>query len=222
MFKKYIKYFILGAITLAAFAILCPIILNQPEILKASKSSFMARWGESLNHSWKERSVSKTSNLGEDSIYKKGNRVSITNADIERATKFFQLSGDNETVAREKAIIETEQLYALYAEAINKGYSVTDQEVKEYLNELKELLNTANNKEDIQDLIQAFNSEEEYWEFQFSVYQINLPVQKYVKDIEEAYMKELQISGFTGDADKEWSDHFEALKEELVKKEAFK
>ena len=56
-----------------------------------------------------------------------------------------------------------------------------------YLDELKEIINGATNKDEAQALINQFDSEEEYWQHEFEVYKINLPIEKYLNsgDYEE-------------------------------------
>ena len=64
---------------------------------------------------------------------------------------------------------------ATYQKAISEGYTVTDDEVWAYLEELKNIINEAVNKEEAQALINQFDSEEEYWQHEFefikSIYQ---------------------------------------------------
>ena len=62
-----------------------------------------------------------------------------------------------------------------------KAILVTDEEVWAYLDELKEIINGATNKDEAQALINQFDSEEEYWQHEFEVYKINLPIEKIFK-----------------------------------------
>lgn len=106
------------------------------------------------------------------------------------------------------------QREALYQAAIENGYSVTDEEVWNYLEELKDTIHNAGNKEDIIAIIRQFETENDYWNFEFSVYQKNLPIQKYVHDLEESFMQSSM-------GEKEWDQYFEEMKEELVLKENY-
>lgn len=63
--------------------------------------------------------------------------------------------------------------------------------------------------------IAQFNSSEEYWNYQITVYEKNLPIQNYVKCLENNYNE-----ASTKPADT-WSDYFQQLKDDLVKKENF-
>ena len=77
---------------------------------------------------------------------------------------------------------------ATYQKAISEGYSVTDEEVWAYLDELKEIINGATNKDEAQALINQFDSEEEYWQHEFEVYKINLPIEKYLNSVKQDYL----------------------------------
>ena len=93
-----------------------------------------------------------------------------------------------ESTAREKAIKYMLERDATYQKAISEGYSVTDEEVWAYLDELKEIINGATNKDEAQALINQFDSEEEYWQHEFEVYKINLPIEKYLNSVKQDYL----------------------------------
>ena len=63
--------------------------------------------------------------------------------------------------ARKQAILYVEEREALYQQAIEAGYTVTDKEVYDYLEELKQFINQSENKEDAMAIIEQFDSEEE-------------------------------------------------------------
>ena len=58
----------------------------------------------------------------------------------------------------------------------------------EYWDELKEIINGATNKDEAQALINQFDSEEEYWQHEFEVYKINLPIEKYLNSVKQDYL----------------------------------
>ena len=125
----------------------------------------------------------------DNSIFAKGKSGGIiTKDDIEQATEFYILAGYTESTAREKAIKYMLERDATYQKAISEGYSVTDEEVWAYLDELKEIINGATNKDEAQALINQFDSEEEYWQHEFEVYKINLPIEKYLNSVKQDYL----------------------------------
>ncbi|RDY30362.1 hypothetical protein [Lachnotalea glycerini] len=152
------------------------------------------------------------------------------------------ISGLDEEEANIKAIEYCKEREALYQAAIQNGYTVTDEEVWEYLDQLREVLEGASNKDDAMSIINQFDSEDDYWNYEFTVYQKNLPKQNYVADLEKNYFKDSNISkdsissnkgsqNFT-DADsgdleydsvkeEKWQTSFDELKKDLVADEDF-
>lgn len=130
----------------------------------------------------------------DNSIFAKGKSGGIiTKDDIEQATEFYILAGYTESTAREKAIKYMLERDATYQKAISEGYSVTDEEVWAYLDELKEIINGATNKDEAQALINQFDSEEEYWQHEFEVYKINLPIEKYLNSVKQDYLNNARL-----------------------------
>ena len=109
-----------------------------------------------------------------------------------------------------------EKREALYQAAIKNGFTVTDEEIKSYLDELKKTLEQADNKDDVLAIISKFDSEEAYWAFEYTVYQKDLPIQKYVASLEQEYFK-----GNTTSSDADWVNYFEKLKTQLAEDENF-
>ena len=109
----------------------------------------------------------------------------------------------------------------MYAEAISKGYDVTPEEIDEYISDLKQQVKDAENKSDIEKVINEFDSEEAYWKYQKIIAKKSLPITKYIKALEEDYRKnhanedpELQNEG--------WDKEFKYIKEAAVKRQDFK
>ena len=113
----------------------------------------------------------------------------ISEKDIELAENFYLLSGMDEENAHKRAAEYVEKRETLYQEAVSNGYDVTDQEVWDYLEELKVIINQADNREDALKAMGQFESEEAYWEYEFTVYKINLPIQNYVRDMEKTFIE---------------------------------
>ena len=114
----------------------------------------------------------------------KRRKILIATDEIDKAEEFYKINGNDEEVAKEKAKSYVEGQNALYIEAIKKGYDVTDKELDQYIAELKETVSTAENREVAQDIIDSFDSEEDYWKYERELYKKLLPIQKYVKKLE--------------------------------------
>lgn len=193
---------------------------------KAAKQLNMEEWGKVLaDNAAKAQGISAFSaeSGANEEIYAVGNNGTILKQDVEQAKKFYLLSGLNEEAAQEKAVTYAYQREALYQEAIRQGYTVTDEEVWEYLEQLKGIIAEANNNEEAQQLIDQFDSEEAYWNYEFYVYQKNLPIEKYVKGKRDVFMQTAERDNKTADAAEEaWQSFFENLKEKLVEEENYK
>lgn len=180
-------------------------------------SSMLTEWGSYLSQKYYEN---ETDNTGE--IYAQGERASITNRDIEQVQKFYILTGMEEQVALEKAVQYVKEREALYQAAMDNGYAVTDEEVWAYLEELKKVIQSADNKEDAFSVMRQFDSEEDYWNYEFLIYQKNLPIQNYVRDMEQMFMRQRTFSDNDSNTiEQEWQLYFEQIKEELVKNENY-
>lgn len=186
---------------------------------QSKEGSIMSDWGKILKVYSENKEVEKSE------IYMLGNSAQITEADIKQGTELFVLSGMDREQAREEAIKYAMKREALYEEAINNGYTVTDEEVRAYLEELKEVINSADNKEDALQVIKAFNSEKEYWDFEFEVYKKDLPIQKYVESLEVMYKaKDAKLSEQTVpiDYEEDFNSFFEKYKEKLAEEQNYK
>lgn len=181
-------------------------VLSMSSYATSSSSVTMSDWGETL--------AEKSKDMQSEDIYAVGKNAIVTNKDVDQAVEFYILSGLDEQNAKEEAVKYTFQREALYQAAIENGYSVTDEEVWEYLEELKDTINHADNKEDIITIMSQFETENDYWNFEFSVYQKNLPIQRYVHDLEESFMQ-------SSIKENEWDQYFEQMKENLVLKESY-
>ena len=174
----------------------------------SSGKSLLSQWGNILNRTQKE-------NPGGD-IYAQGKNTVVLRKDVEQAKEFYILSGMEDAAALDRAETYMYEREAMYHLATEKGYQATDEQVRAYLEELKKTANSAANKDDVFALIDQFDSEEAYWDYQFEVYKKNLPIQNYVQDLKRQYVTD------AANPEEAWDDHFEALKAEAVSNEHFR
>ena len=114
---------------------------------------------------------------------------------------------------------------ATYQRAIAAGYSVSDDEINDYLDDLKVTINDSINSEEAQALISQFGSEEEYWQHESEVYKINLPIEKYLESLKQEYLKN-SISTQSNNQEAEetienYNRYIEEVQSELVKQEQY-
>ena len=149
----------------------------------------------------------------------------ITTKDIEQATEFYILAGYEQSDAEDKAVEYMLQRDATYQRAIAAGYSVSDDEINDYLDDLKVTINDSINSEEAQALISQFGSEEGYWQHEFEVYKINLPIEKYLESLKQEYLKN-SISTRSNNQEAEetienYNRYIEEVQSELVKQEQY-
>lgn len=169
-------------------------------------------------------------NKNGDEIYAHGkNGAVVTTDEINQTTEFFITSGMDEATAKQKAISYSLQHEALYQKAIQEGYSVTDDEVYAYLDELKKSINTSENKSDAEALIAQYDSPKEYWQYEFEVYKKDLPIIKYSEQLKKDFIAQSKSalsgkSSSNAEADPmdAWNAYYEKFKSNLVLEENFK
>ena len=184
---------------------------------------------------------------GSEMIYARGKNGVITNKEVEQAMMFYTTFGMNQEDARKQAVLyveEREALYdtfgmsaeearkqailyveereALYQQAIEAGYTVTDQEVYDYLEKLKVFIKQSDNKEDAMAIIEQFDSEEDYWNYEFEVYKKDLPIQKYMAAKEKEFKEVAPQAKSINEIEEEWQDYYEQIKAQAVENEEFK
>ena len=165
-------------------------------------------------------------NEQDESIYARGKSGGvITTKDIEQATEFYILAGYEQSDAEDKAVEYMLQRDATYQRAIAAGYSVSDDEINDYLDDLKVTINDSINSEEAQALISQFGSEEGYWQHEFEVYKINLPIEKYLESLKQEYLKN-SISTRSNNQEAEetienYNRYIEEVQSELVKQEQY-
>ena len=157
-------------------------------------------------------------------IFARGKNGIVTNSEVKQAKDFYVLSGMSETDAQTKAENYMMQREALYQKAVKEGYRASEKEIKAYIEELKSVINSSKNKEDAQAVINQFDSEEKYWEYEYSVYEKDLPIQNYVKDLETQF-RASNISTHSDTAvdsmDDQWNQYLEQMKSDVTHEEAF-
>ena len=96
--------------------------------------------------------------------------------------------------------------------------------MRAYLEELKQTIASADNKEDVEAVIKGFGSEDEYREYEFNVYKKDLPIQKYTESLKAEYENNnisSEVQGISVNSDEDFNDFFERYKEELVEKQNY-
>ena len=212
MRKKCTKKF--GKIGISVIVVMLSAGIAIPVFAGSQYSELFKNWGQKLKE-YADKENTETEQLQPQ------NMIILSEEDIQLATSFYELQGYDEASARTEAETYLLEREVLYQEAIKNGYTVTDEEVWTYLDELKKIIDSAENKEDAYAIMSAFDSEDEYWAYEFKVYQKNLPIQNYVKSLETQFYEEYSNSEKTKGIEQTWEEYFENYKQELVQQKQY-
>lgn len=149
-----------------------------------------------------------------------GKNIMISDTEIESYILSYENQGMKKAEAQKEAIAYAQKRNALYVAARNAGFDVTDEELWDYLDNLKATLEK-DESGIYQAAMEGFESEDAYWKFEYEVYQVNLPIEKYVSYKEKEYAAEHNLEMGTLEFDQQWSEEFERLKMQLVENQNF-
>lgn len=190
------KIITLAVVMVLAVGISVPLISNVTQVTDKNE-----KWGQSLKKSYDEKKVGdvkkyKTSLIGNysankvegDEVSEAGKDILITDSELNQMSDFYVLQGKSRQEADKTAKEYAREYNALYVEAVKNGFDATTEEVKTYVDNLKAELNKPENREQLDSVIKGFGSEDEYWGYEYMVYQKQLPIQKYVKSLERTFV----------------------------------
>lgn len=149
-------------------------------------------------------------------LYAKGKTVEIPQLEYEQMVEYYQLNGMKEEEAKENADTYVKERYAIYADAVQNGYTATKEELNSYIDELKKEMHENKNKKTRQMVEEAFGTEDAYWEYEEILCEIDLPIKNYINDLGKKFQEENKNA-----KDEDWQKEFNKLKEEMVEKENF-
>lgn len=209
---------VVGILAMVCVAVLIAGNDTRAEISDVEK---MAQWGTYLNENAVQSEQISSYALEDSGIYEVGQDINILQTEFDQFQKFYEISGYSVEEAEAMAKKHVEERNALYAEAIKNGYDVSEEEVQIYCDELKEIIATSENSEMYDAVVSSFESEEAYWQYEYLVYQKDLPIQKYVADMEYNYAQQLGLDQYSQDFQDAWTKHFEEWKEQLCLEQNF-
>lgn len=224
------KIITLAVVMVLAVGISVPLISNATQVTDKNE-----KWGQSLKKSYDEKKVGdvkkyKTSLIGNysankvegDEVSEAGKDILITDSELNQMSDFYVLQGKSRQEADKTAKEYAREYNALYVEAVKNGFDATTEEVKTYVDKLKAELNKPENREQLDSVIKGFGSEDEYWDYEYMVYQKQLPIQKYVKSLEKKYNKAHQDEFTDKQLAEGWNTELDSIKKKLVKEQQFK
>ena len=124
--------------------------------------------------------------------------------------------GESEADAHQLAVKDAMERNALYVAAIQNGFSVTDEEIQEWLTELRTMLE--NDTTGVyQAALDGFDSEEAYWAYEYEVYRVDLPIQNYVSSLQQGVNVISEHGNYNSD-----TEAFNEMKHQLADEQNFK
>ena len=168
---------------------------------------------ESLSVNGLSRSQKKEY-LSRDDIYAVGNNIAVSKAEVQQYTDFYLNNGESEENAQKLAEKDAMERNALYVAAIQNGYEVTEED--DWLKELRTMLENDTTGA-YQSAMEGFESEDAYWEYEYEVYRVDLPIQNYVSSLQ--IDTNVSADSENGNSD---TDAFSELKQRLADEQDFK
>lgn len=178
----------------------------------ASSSFPYQKWGKRLNeyHQKKDEGIA----------YAIGEHGMITVDEVELAKYCYSLQGLTDEEAEKAAVNDCMKREATYQKACREGYSVTDQEIWDFINEYKLTIKEAENYNELEQIMSQFDSEQDYWNFQFSIYKKDLVIIKFIQDYQADFNQNNNFQD-ASERDAAWSACYDKLRNDLVAEENF-
>ena len=155
-------------------------------------------------------------------IYAKGKTVQVSKAEYEYSFTKYKVQG-NEEEAEEKIVRAWARAKLLYNLAVEKGYSVTDEEVIQGIERAKEhnKLYEENNeiKSPMTAEMEGFDSEQEYWDAVYLIYQRDLTINKYTDDLREQKAIEWGLQDSFFELEEKWREYYDEYTKQLIEEE---
>ena len=115
----------------------------------------------------------------ENDIYFVGKDVIVTRTELEEANDFYLQAGYSDGDAFDQAVLYVQKYETMYFLATKAGYKATEEDLKERIDYLKEISKEIKDKEEFQAMIDSFESEEAYWEYERLVLIKDIAIEKY-------------------------------------------
>ncbi|MCI5858317.1 MAG: hypothetical protein MR023_00720 [Blautia sp.] len=153
--------------------------------------------------------------LSRDDIYAVGKNIAISKAEVQQYTDFYLNNGESKENAQKLAEKDAMERNALYVAAIQNGYEVTEEDINDWLTKLRTMLE--NDTTGVyQSAMKGFDSEDAYWEYEYEVYRVDLPIQNYVSSLQ--INTNVSADSENGNSD---TDAFSELKQRLADEQDF-
>lgn len=156
---------------------------------------------------------------GQDYVVARGNNIEIKNPEVDRIVAGYEML--NSPKGKADAIDFLAKRVALEAEAIRQGYTVTEEEVQDYINLQLEMGKNASNYHEFAEFLEgAQMTAEEYWQSQHDILRQELIYGQMLKDLKAQWSQQETYSDMTQEErTAQINQRIEALKTELLEAE---
>lgn len=151
-------------------------------------------------------------------IYAKGRTISITKGEFEAIKQVYEAAGKEN--AGDEALISIIKDKLMFNKATQEGYKVSQKEVADSIKKMKKALHGEDEFKEFKELTEGFGSEEEYWEYAAELAEKDLPVQKYLEDLQADFAKEMSSETDDQELQERWTKKLEDMKNKMVQEEA--
>lgn len=159
-----------------------------------------------------EDSMNETKN-----IIAKANDFNLSLEEVKSRYQLQKLSP--QTVEADEVLEDCIEEYSWYQSAVDSGFDYSEKEAQEEVDKLKESLEVAENKEEIEKYIATFSSEDQYWEYVKERNMIKGTIKKYEESLKEDFCKSNHVSEEQIDTSTKWNDYLEKEKKETVEEQ---
>lgn len=211
------KSIILGLIVFLGLGSAIMISNSAQDTNQADLSGF----GKTLQADYKRTEQKNLKKIkSKEAIYAQGKNCVITKTDMEKAVAYYKAQGLEDDQAEKEAYQYAKENAAFYTKAISEGCNASKEEIDTYVNDMRssyenKKMDEASLKE-FDEIIAQFDSADDYWAYEKTVYEKQLPMIKYNKKLETSYYEKHPDAG-----EKDWETYFENFKKGLVKEEQF-
>lgn len=147
-------------------------------------------------------------------IIAEGEGVSITLSEVNIRYRLQSLKSEN--ITKEEVLGGVIADYALYQEAVEKGFLIREEELDAKVNELREAMKSVDNADEIQSFLDGFSSEEDYWKFVKEKSRVEYTILAYKDDLADQYSKKNVISRNNVSQDGMWDDFIKNKYEKAI------
>lgn len=147
-------------------------------------------------------------------IIAEGKGVSVTLSEVNIRYRLQSLK--NAKITKEEVLDGVIADYALYQEAVEKGFLISEEELDTKVNELREAMKSVDNADEIQSFLDGFSSEEDYWRFVKEKSRVEYTILAYKDDLANQYSKKNDISRSNVSQDGMWDDFIKNRYEKAV------